>query len=136
MLRRKRLALEVNVRSQVDSLADRPAQGDSDDAAENAHSPGLGKKEPLHVAVAGSNRLHDSDLAAALENSHHQRVHNSDESDSQRKAAEDSEKHIQHLEELLYAPAGVEDRKGIEAHFLDRFFDGLNLAGAFHSHAH
>ena len=80
----------------VDHLPDRPAQRDSDKTAKNSHGARFGEEEFLHVAVAGANGFHDSDFAAALQNRHDQRVHNSDGSHGQGEAAEDSEEHIEH----------------------------------------
>src|SRR5260370_42487532 len=110
MLGGKRLALKINIRAQVDNLPDRPAESYSNNAAEDAHSACFGKEQLLHVAVAGANGFHDSNLAAAFENCHHQRIHDSDEGDSQGETAEDSEKHVQHFEELLDAFAVIENR--------------------------
>src|SRR5712691_3772980 len=132
----KRLTLQINIRSQIDDLTNRPSQRDSDDAAQNAHRARLREEQFLHIPVAGSNGLHNADFAAALEDGHHQRVYDSDESDSQSEAAEDSQKHVQHFEKLLDAAAGIEDRKGIESHLFDGIFHGLNLAGVLHSHTH
>src|SRR5580658_3042767 len=136
MLRWERLALEVNICPQVDHLADSPAQGNSKNTANNAHGASFRKEQSLHVVVAGADGFHDSDLAPALKNCHHKRIHDADESDSQGQTPEDSEKHVQYLEELADAFAGVEDREGIEAHFLDCIFDRLNLSWVFHPHAH
>src|ERR1700719_3478056 len=136
MFGRKRLTLEINVRSQINDLANCPTQCNSENPAEDTHCACLGKEQFLHIPVARSNGLHDADFAAALEDSHHQRVYDSDESNSQSEASEDSKKHVQHLEKLLYAAAGVKDREGIESHLLDGIFHGLNLAGILHSHTH
>src|SRR5258708_24500561 len=83
MLGWKRLALKINVRAQVDNLPYSPAESHSNTTAENAHRACLGKEQFLHIAVAGANGFHDSNLAPALENCHHQRIHDSDEGDSQ-----------------------------------------------------
>src|SRR5216684_4154643 len=133
MLGWKRLALKINIRTQVDNLPDSPAKSHANNAAENAHSAGLGKEQFLHIAVAGADGFHDSNLAAAFENCHHQRIHNSDEGDSQGQAAEDAEKHVQHFEELLDAFAGIEDRKRVEAHFLHGVLYRLYVAGILHA---
>src|SRR6266481_6880083 len=122
MFWRERLMLEINVRSQINDLADCPTQCNSDNPAEDTHCACLGKEQFLHIPVARSNGLHDADFAAALEDSHHQRVYDSDESNSQSEAAKNSEKYVQHLEKLLDAAAGVKDRKGIEPHLLDGIF--------------
>src|ERR1700722_1641575 len=136
MIWRKSLALEINVRSEVDRLPDRPAQSDSHDAAENAHGSSFRKEKFLDVTVAGANRLHDADFAAALKDRHYQGIYNSDEGDSQSQTAEDSEKHIEHLEKLLDTAAGIENRERIKPHLLDSVFYLLHLTGIFHMHAY
>src|SRR5712672_1942525 len=132
----KRLTLEINVRSQINDLANCPTQCNSDNPAENTHRACLGKEQFLYIPIAGSDGLHDADFAAALEDGHHQRVYDSNESDSQSEAAKNSEKHVQHLEKLLDAAAGVKDREGIESHLLDGIFHGLNLPGVLDSYTH
>src|SRR5450631_300246 len=109
MFRRKRLALEVNVGSQIDHLANRPAQRDSHDTAQNSHGSSFGEEKFLHVSVAGANGLHDADLAAAFQDCHHQRVHNSDRCNGKGKAAEDSEEQVEHREELAQTSGCVEN---------------------------
>src|SRR5580698_5116351 len=136
MFRRKRLAPEINIRSQVDDLPDGPAQSNPDNAAENPHGACFREEKSLYVGIAGPDSFHNANFAAALEDSHDQRVYNPDESDGQREAAEDSEKDVQHFKELLYAAAGINDRKGVEAHFLDGVFHLLHLARIFHSYIH
>src|ERR1700693_6343209 len=136
MLRWKGLTLEIHVRSYVDDLPDRPTESDSHDAAENAHRARFREKKFLDVTVAGSDGFHDANFTAALEDGHHQRVYDPDKGDRQGKAAEDSEKYVQHFEELLDAAAGIKDRESIEAHFLDGIFHLLHLARIFHPHAH
>ena len=92
--------LQINIGSQVDDLADGPAQRHADNAAENSHSAGFGEEKLLHISVTGADGFHDADFAAALENRHHQRIHDSDRRDGQRQAAENSEKYVQHAEKL------------------------------------
>jgi len=108
MLRWKRLALEINVGSKVDDLPDRPTESDPDDASENAHGACLREEKSLHVTIAGADRFHNANLAAAFEDRHHQGIYDPDESHSQGKAAEDSQKNIQHLEEMC-----IRDRRRI-----------------------
>src|SRR5258708_36595874 len=72
MFRRKSLILEIHVGPKVDDLSDGPAQDDSDNATENAHSTSLGKEKLLHVSVTGADGLHDSNFAAPLKNCHDQ----------------------------------------------------------------
>src|SRR5260370_29371473 len=52
MFRRQGLTLQVNVRPEVDDLADRPAQYDPHNSAQDAHRTGLGKKQFSNIAVA------------------------------------------------------------------------------------
>src|SRR5258708_32776367 len=136
MLGWKRLALKINVRAQVDNLPYSPAETHPNNTAENAHRACRGKEQFLRIAVAGANGFHDSNLAPALENCHHQRIHDSDEGDSQGEAAEDSEKHVQHFEELLDAFAGIENRERVKAHLIHGVFNRLNMAGIFHAPIH
>src|ERR1700733_12396190 len=136
MLRWKRLPLEIDIRAQVDDLSDSPAEGDPNNAAENAHGACFCEEKSFHVAVAGSDRLHNSDFPATLENGHHQRVYDPNKSDSQCEAAEDTEKYVQHFEELLDTATGIKYRESVEAHFLDCIFYRLHSAGVLHAHAH
>src|SRR6202451_2363612 len=114
MFGRKTLSFHVDIGSQVDDLANRPAEPHADNAAENSHSPGFSEEKFFHVSIAGANRLHDANLAAALKNRHHQSVHNTDGSHDQRQAAENSQECVQHSEDLLQAAAGIENRERAE----------------------
>src|SRR5580765_8198236 len=134
MFGREGLALQVNVRSEVYNLADRPAERDPHHATENSHGAGLGKEELFYISVAGSNRFHNPDLAATFEDRHHQSVHDSDGRHDQGEAPEDSEKRVQHFENLLQAAAGIENRECAETHFFDGILDDLNLRWILHSH--
>src|SRR5258708_3383334 len=109
MLRGHVLPLEINVGAKVNDLADGPSQNNSYDASENPHGASFCEKQFSHVPVAGPNRFHDPDLAAPFENRHHQRVYDSDGGNSQREAAKNSEKQIQHGEELSQAARCIED---------------------------
>src|ERR1700722_2977010 len=113
------LAFEIDIRSEVDDSADGPTEGDAYDPAENSHSAGFRKEEAFYVGIAGADGFHDSDLAAAFEDGHHQRIHDSDKCDCKRQAAKDSEEDVEHFEELLNAAAGVEDGESIESHLLN-----------------
>ena len=79
---------EIDVRPQVDDLANRPAESNSNDAAENPHGSGFGKEKFSYISVAGPDSLHNADFAASFENCHDQRVHDSDGSDRQGKATD------------------------------------------------
>src|SRR5580692_4448694 len=122
MFGRERLTLEIDIGSEIDNLSDRPTESNANDAAKKAHGTRLCEEKFTDVAVAGADGLHDANFASALEDCHHESVHDPNEGDSQRKAAEDSEKHVQHFEELLYAFAGIKDREGVEAHLLNGIF--------------
>src|SRR5262252_3563596 len=69
------LALQVDVGRKVDHTADRPSESGAESATEQAHGPGLKEKDSFYVTVARAQRLHDSDLAPALQNRHDQRIH-------------------------------------------------------------
>ena len=102
--------------------------------AEDAHYASLGKEQSFYIAVTGADGFHDTDLATALEDCHHQRVDDSDGSNRQSQAAEDSEKQVEHGEKLTQATRGVDNRKGVETHLLDCVLDSLNLGWAFYVH--
>src|SRR5580693_21840 len=125
------LAFQINVRAQIDDPADRPAQCNSHEPAEYTHHASFGEEQSFYIAVTGADGFHNSDLAAALENRHHQRIDDSNGGNRQGQAAEDSEKQIEHGEKLPQAAGRVHDRKSIEAHLLDCVFDRLNLGGTF-----
>ena len=81
MFGRETLALEIDIGSQVDHLTDDPAESDPHNATQNPHGTCLSEEKFLHVAIAGTNGFHDANLAAALKNCHHERVHNADRCD-------------------------------------------------------
>src|SRR5579863_1014219 len=122
MLWRKRLPFEVDIRTHIDDLTNRPAQRDSHDASQHAHGACLSEEELLYVSIAGADGFHDADFAAAFENRHDQRVDDADGGDHQSETAEDSEESVEHRKELTQAAAGIENREGGESHFLDRVF--------------
>ncbi len=111
----KRLALQINVGAKVDDMADGPAQRHAHDAAQHSHGSGLGEEELLDVAITGADGFHDSNFAAALQNGHHQRIHNANRSHGQRQAAKNSQKQIEHGKELPQAAGGIQNGKGVEA---------------------
>ena len=113
-------------------MSDRPAQDDSDNAAENTHGTGLGEEKFLHIAVARADGLHNSNFTTALENRHHQCVYNSDGSDGEGEAAENSQEHVEYGEKLLQTASSVEDGESIESHLLDCGFDISYLPGTFY----
>src|SRR5580698_7278972 len=95
------LPLEINIRSEIDDLTDRPAQHDSDDAPENSHGASLGEEKFFYVSVTGTDRFHNADFTAPFENGHHQGVDDPDRRDNERQATEYSEERVQNLEYLL-----------------------------------
>src|SRR5580700_5157575 len=134
LFRWEMLAFQINVGAQIDDPPNSPAQCDSNEPAENTHHASFGEEQSFHVAVTGTDGFHNPDLAAALEDGHHQRIDDSNGGNGQGQAAEDSEEQIEHSEELPQAAGRVDDRKSIEAHLLDCVFDRLNLGRAFDVH--
>src|SRR6202040_204391 len=126
-LGREGLTLQIDVCPQVDDVADGPAQRYSNHSAQQAHSPGFGKKEFFDIAVAGADGFHDPNFAPPLQNSHDQSVHNTDRGHGQRQAAKNSQEEVEHSEELPQAAGGVENGERVEPQFLDGLLDRFNL---------
>jgi len=127
------LPFQIDVRTQIDDTTNGPAQTYSYGSAKDSHYTRLCEEQSLYIGITGPNRLHDANFTAPFEDGHHQGVNDSDGSDGQREAAEDSQKKIKHGEKLPQVLGGIHDREGIETHLLDRLFDGLNELWAFHS---
>src|ERR1700730_476123 len=111
MLGWHRLTLKINADAEIDDLADGPAQHDSHNPAKDAHRSGLGEEEFSYVRIAGANRLHDADFASTFQNRHDQRIDDSDGSDCQREATENSKECVQDPKDLPQAIACVENRE-------------------------
>src|SRR3954464_12536373 len=109
MFWRKRLSFQINIGPEIDNLPNDPSERHPNYPAQNSHRPSLGKEEFLHITIARTDGFHDADLAASLENRHHQRIHDPNRSNDQRKAAEDSQKCVKRSEELSQPAAGVEN---------------------------
>src|SRR5207302_9636740 len=116
---RKVLTRQINVGAKVDDASKAPTQQHAYSAAEEPHNTSLGEEKFHDVRIAAADGLHDSNLAAALEDGHHQSVDDAERGHRQRQAAEDSKKQIEDGEEALQAAGGIENRKSIEAEFLD-----------------
>src|SRR5579872_4515406 len=84
------LALEPDIRAEVDDLADCPAKTDANHTSDNAHGSGLGEEKFLHIAIASTDGFHDSDFPAAFEDCHHKRVDDTDRRYGQGQAAENA----------------------------------------------
>src|ERR1039458_10642811 len=83
LCRRKILAFEINVRSEINEAPDRPTERDSNCTADETHSACFGEEEAAHVSITGTQGLHDSDFTSAFEDGHHQRIHDADGSHGQ-----------------------------------------------------
>jgi len=75
------LPLQINCRSPGERLSDQPSQRYAKYAAEQAHGTGFRKKQTAHIPIGCTQRFQHADLAAPLENCHHQRVDDPQRSD-------------------------------------------------------
>src|SRR6185437_6837267 len=131
---RQTAAREINVGAKGERAADKPADEDSADAAEQAHHARFGEEKLFDVAIIGAERFENADFAAALENGHHQRVDDAESGDGERETAENSEKQIDDSEEEAEIARCIEQRKSFEAHVFDGGFGGLHIRGTLHTH--
>ena len=122
-----------SVPAQPSSLSDHPAQNYTQGTAEQPHGTSFGEEQSANILVACAYGLHDADLPSAFQNSHGQRIHDSNGCDRQRQAAKNEQEHVQDFEKPLHALAGIKDRKRIEAELLDRFLDLPDFAGPAHA---
>src|ERR1700728_731797 len=89
--RGKIAAGKIDIRSQIDRMADEPADSHAADSAEQSHGARFDEEQAAHVAVCRTQRFEDADLAAALKDRHHKRVDNAQRGDDQCETAENSE---------------------------------------------
>ncbi len=125
------LAGEINVGAESDGAAEQPAEEDAEDAAEKAHHAGLKEEKLLDVGVGCAEGFEDADFAAALEDGHDECVDDAEGGDGESETAEDAEEAIEDREKGAEGFGGVEEREGVEAHFFDGGFEGVDLGGRF-----
>ena len=77
------LAGQIPVHGEADDAGDEIAEGGADDSAHCAERARFDEEDPANVAVPCADRLHDTDVGAALAYSRHHRV-----GDSQRRDPE------------------------------------------------
>jgi len=125
------LALEIDVGAEGDSAAEKPAEEDAEDAAEETHHTGFDEEELLHVRISGAESFEDADFAAALEDGHDEGVDDAECGDGESETAEDAEEAVEDRKEGAEGFGGVEKGEGVEAHFFDGGFEGFDLRGRF-----
>src|SRR5580658_6353994 len=113
------LALEINVRAEINQPSDCPPQPDAECTAKQAHGARLGKEQAPHVKITGTESLHDSDFAPAFEDGHHQCIDDADRSHCQCEATEYRKEDVEHGKELAHIAGCVDNRKSAESHLLD-----------------
>src|SRR5262249_47338702 len=112
----------IDVRSEIDDAPDCPTEGYAQTAAQDAHATGLDKENPLYIAIARAHSLHDPNLAATLQNRHHQRIHDSQRCHSQRQAAEDSQEQIEKGKSQGEIARCIHNGEGVIAQLFDLVF--------------
>src|SRR5262249_34285646 len=110
----------------VEDLAGDEAHADPEAAAESADGAGLGDEGEPHVEVAAADRLHDPDLAGALEDRHDHGVHDPEERDDERDRAEGAEAGLDGGEDDVEHADEVGRHDGAEPSLLDVGADGLD----------
>ena len=126
---------KIYIGSKINDAANHPAKRNPGNAANHAHSARFREEKPAYVNIARAQGLHDSDFASPFKNCHYQRIHDTDGSNGEREAAEDSQEDVENGKELAHIAGLIDERKCVESHFLDGVFDGDYLTGIFHPHA-
>src|SRR5277367_3089592 len=92
------LPLKINVRSKRNGATQQPAEKHSENSSKESHHPRFHEKQLLYIGIRCTERLQHANFAAALQNCHHQGIHNPQRGDRERKTSEDSEEKIEHRE--------------------------------------
>src|SRR5215472_4444125 len=76
--RGKIASLEIDVRPEINSVADQPADADTKNASKRSHRASFHEEKSANVTVGSTQGFEDSDFASAFQDGHHQSVHYSE----------------------------------------------------------
>jgi hypothetical protein len=93
------LTREIDVGAESDGAAEKPAEEDAENAAEEAHHAGFDEEKLLDVGVGGAEGFENPDLAAAFEDGHDESIDDAEGGDGESETAEDAEEAVEDREE-------------------------------------
>src|SRR5207244_438816 len=104
------LAANVDVGAEVDRSPDDPAQRDPEQPAGQADDRSFDQEDTADVRVGAADRLHDADLARALQDRHHHRVDDPESGHGKRNGPDQPEDDVEQYEGAPGAAQRVVDR--------------------------